>query len=72
MQYSFAQQNRDKKVKHNNGPDDNFAQTDIYADAVTEIVVDKLSSCCASGTIEGFGCLMSLFRIGKISSTSFL
>jgi hypothetical protein len=71
MQYSFAQQNRDKKVKHNNGPDDNFAQTDIYADAVTEIVVDKLSSCCASGTIEGFGCLMSLFRIGKISSTSF-
>ena len=71
MQYSFAQQNRDKKVKHNNSPDDIFAQTDIFEDAVTEKVVDKLSSCCASGTIEGFGCLMSLFRVGKSSSSSF-
>ena len=68
MQYSFAQQNRDKKIK-SSGPEDSFSQTDIYEDSLIDNVVDKLSSCCASGTEEGFGCLMSLFRTGKNSSS---
>ncbi len=60
-QHKFAQQNHFKKLK-SNGPEDNFVNSEIYLDARVEQVVDKLSSCCATGTRFGFGCLLSLFR----------
>jgi hypothetical protein len=67
-QYTFAQQNRDKRSKFNGPPEDIFAQTDIYQEAVLETVVDKLSSCCSKGTRFGFGCLLSLFRSEETNS----
>ena len=67
-QHRFAQQTPSKKLKSCGGPDQSFANSEVYQDMVLEQVVDKLSTCCASGTRYGFGCLLSLFRAVNKSS----
>ena len=62
-QHRFAQQTASKKLKSCSGsPDQIFTKSELYQDVALEQVVDKLSTCCSSGTRYGFGCLLSLFR----------
>jgi len=65
-QHRFAQQTPSKKLKSCGGPDQSFANSEVYQDVVLEQVVDKLLTCCASGTRYGFGCIFLHKRFPKM------